>query len=114
MQKDALKIQEQCTICNKEITIKEAVMLVEFSDWRKVYLDYLIKGEVLDDPKEERKLKKHIIKYLTKEGHLYRKSYSGEILKCVSDQEAGEVLREVHEGDCGEHQGGRRLYEEAL
>ena len=45
---------------------------------------------------------------------LYRKAYSGDMLKCVNGQEAEEVLQEIHEGDCGEHQGGRRLYEEAL
>ncbi|KAL5541953.1 hypothetical protein UlMin_009663 [Ulmus minor] len=92
----------------------EAIMIIELSDWRKVYLDYLVRKISPDDPKEERKLQKHITKYLVKEGHLYRRAYNGEILKCISDQEADEVLREIHEGDCGEHQGGRRLYEEAL
>ena len=51
---------------------------------------------------------------MVKEGHLYRKAYNGNILKCVSKREADEILQEIHGGDCGKHQGGRRLYEEAL
>ncbi|KAL5562140.1 hypothetical protein UlMin_031887 [Ulmus minor] len=103
--------QAVITIETRTPTIGELSCL---SDWRKVYLDYLVKGVVPDDQKEEWKLKKHVAKYLAKEGHLYRKAYSGEILRCINDQEAGKVLREIHEGDCGEHQGGRRLYEKAL
>lgn len=114
MQKDAQKVQEQCNICKMAIIVKEAIMLVKLKDWRKVYLDYLIKGVVLDNQKEEQKLQRHITKYLKKEGHLNKKAYNREILKCINDQEAKEFLKEIHEGDCGEHQGGRRLYEEAL
>ncbi|KAL5547542.1 hypothetical protein UlMin_002773 [Ulmus minor] len=95
-------------------TVKEAIFLIEVDDWRKCYLDFLVKGIVPETKTEELRLKKHIVKYMVKEGHLYRKAYNGHILKCISGQEAEEILQEVHEGDCGEHQGGRRLYEEAL
>ena len=109
-----LRQQEQCNICNKAVIEKEAIMMIELNDWRKVYLDYLIKKVMPDDQKEEQKLKKHMDKYLAKEGQLYRNACNGEILRCINGQEAEEVLREIHEVDCGEHQGGRRLCEEAL
>ena len=40
-----------------EPTVKEAVMLVEISDWRKPYIDYLTKGLVPDDKAEELKIR---------------------------------------------------------
>ncbi|KAL5541488.1 hypothetical protein UlMin_009198 [Ulmus minor] len=93
---------------------RAVVMLVEISDWRKPYIDYLTKGLVPDNKAEEVKIRRHATKYLMKEDCLYRKAYNGDILRCVNGQEAEEILQEIHEGDCGEHQGGRRLYEEAL
>ncbi|KAL5579987.1 hypothetical protein UlMin_012429 [Ulmus minor] len=114
MQKDAQEIQKNCSIYQMKPTSKEAIMLVEISNWRKPYIDYLTKGLVPNNKAEESKIKRHAIKYSMKEDCLYRKAYSGDMLRCVNGQEAEEVLQEIHEGDCGEHQGGRRLYEEAL
>ncbi|KAL5556767.1 hypothetical protein UlMin_039003 [Ulmus minor] len=84
------------------------------SDWRKPYIDYLTKGLVPDNKAEESKIKRHAVMYLMKGDGLYQKAYSGDMLRCVNGQEAEEVLQEIHEGDYGEHQRGRRLYEEAL
>ena len=84
MQKDIQKIQEQCDTCRTTITAKEAIMLVEYSDWRKAYLDYLNKGITPDGPRESQRLQKHITKYIVREGHLYRKAYNGEILRCIN------------------------------
>ncbi|KAL5541717.1 hypothetical protein UlMin_009427 [Ulmus minor] len=114
MQKDAQEVQKNCSTCKMEPTVKEAVMLVEISDWQKPYIDYLTKGLVPEDKAEELKIRRHAVKYLIKEDCLYQKAYNGDMLRCVNGQEANEVLREIHEGDCGEHQGGRRLYEEVL
>lgn len=33
---------------------------------------------------------------------LYRKSYDGVLLRCLSDTEAEEVLRQTHNGVCGQ------------
>ncbi|KAL5559112.1 hypothetical protein UlMin_035323 [Ulmus minor] len=114
MQNDAQEIQKNCGTCKLEPTAKEAVMLIKINDWRKPYIDYLTKGLVPDDKTEEVKIKRHAVKYVMKEDSLYRKAYSGDVLRCINGQEVEEVLREIHEGDCGEHQGGRRLYEEIL
>ncbi|KAL5574152.1 hypothetical protein UlMin_023749 [Ulmus minor] len=114
MQNDAQEVQKSCDTCKLEPTIKEAVMLIEVNDWRKPYIDYLTKGLVPNNKSEEAKIRRYATKYVMKEGCLYWKAYSGDILRCVNGQETEDVLQEIHEGDCGEHQGGRRLYEEAL
>ena len=36
-------------------------------------------------------------------GELHRCSVTGAFLRCVSPEEGREILREIHEGDCGHH-----------
>jgi len=40
---------------------------------------------------------------------LYRRSYDGILLHCLSNSEAREVLKEAHDGICGVHQPGPKL-----
>ena len=42
-------------------------------------------------------------------GHLYKRSFTGPYLRCLSHSEAQYVLAELHEGICGNHSGGRSL-----
>ena len=42
-------------------------------------------------------------------GHLYKRSFIGPYLRCLSHSEALYVLAELHEGVCGNHSGGRFL-----
>ena len=35
---------------------------------------------------------------------LYRRSYDGILLHCLSNSEAQEVIKEAHDGICGAHQ----------
>ena len=79
LQRDAQEIQKNCSICKIEPTVKEAILLIEVSDWQKHYFDFFIKGIVPETKTEELRLKKHITKYMVKEGNLYRKAYNGNI-----------------------------------
>ncbi|KAL0447291.1 UNVERIFIED_CONTAM: Gag-Pol polyprotein [Sesamum latifolium] len=40
---------------------------------------------------------------------LYKRTIDGPPLKCLDEERAKYVLREVHEGSCGNHSGGRSL-----
>jgi hypothetical protein len=42
-------------------------------------------------------------------GILYRRGYTYPLLKCLPSTEAEYVLREIHEGMCGNHSEGRML-----
>ena len=42
-------------------------------------------------------------------GTLYKRGFSTPILKCIGKEDANYVLREVHEGICGNHIGARTL-----
>lgn len=47
-------------------------------------------------------------------GKLHKWSYGGPLLRCVNNQEVGEIMTEVHEGTCSVHQGADTLYRRIL
>ena len=44
----------------------------------------------------------------------YKKSFTHPLYKCVSPEEGNYVMREIHQGACGGHQGGRIIPGKAL
>ena len=54
---------------------------------------------------------KHGERYkLRKLAILFNKGYDRDPLQCLGPKEANEMLKEVHIRECGEHQGGKKLY----
>jgi hypothetical protein len=47
-------------------------------------------------------------------GTLFRKGFHGEPLRCLSLSESQMAMKETHAGECGEHQGKKRLYQYLL
>ena len=47
-------------------------------------------------------------------GELHHYSVTGAIQHCVSPQVGCEILREIHEGDCGHHAGSKSLVAKAF
>ena len=41
---------------------------------------------------------------------LFKKGYDDDLLRCLGPEEAREMIKEVHLGECGEHQGKKKLY----
>lgn len=64
---------------------------------------YLKTGELPSAKEEARKVVCHSTRYLLIGGTLYRRGYSLPLLKCLSRVDADYVLREMHEGVCGNH-----------
>ena len=71
--------------------------------------DYLIDGLLLNDPKEASKLRTRSARFTIHKGSLYKRGFFTPILKCVVGKDVDYVLREVHEGVCGNHTGARTL-----
>ncbi|XP_073120892.1 uncharacterized protein [Henckelia pumila] len=74
----------------------------EESDWRRELLEYMEKGELPKDPKKAYRLKQRSLRFVMVEGVLYKRSFSGPLLKCLGPKEAHYVLKEIHEG-CQRH-----------
>jgi hypothetical protein len=61
------------------------------------------------DVNEAKRLKHRSRDFAIIEGQLYKKGVSQPMLKCVTETEGIQILREVHNGTCGSHSGPRAL-----
>ncbi|XP_057730361.1 uncharacterized protein LOC130945675 [Arachis stenosperma] len=79
------------------------------SSWLDPITNYLEHGQVPGDEKDAGKLRREAAKYAVIQGQLFRKGLSQPLLKCLHPDQTDYVLREVHEGCCGHHIGGKAL-----
>ena len=70
---------------------------------------YLKEGKLPQGRDEARKLRIKSAKYILIDEVLYKRGFSQPYLRCLAPDEANYVLREVHEGACGNHSGARSL-----
>ena len=82
--------------------------------WMEPIIKYLISGELHRDKKATRKLLYQVPRYIIMDNRLYRRGYSLPLLRFVSKKEVSLILREVHEGFCGDHVGGAEPLQEYL
>ena len=71
--------------------------------------DYLVEGQLPNDPKEALKLRTRYARFTIHQGALYKRGFFTPVLKCIAGGDADYVLREVHEGVCGNHIRARAL-----
>ena len=77
--------------------------------WMDFIWDYLIEGLLPSDPKEASKLRSRYARFTIHQGALYKRGFFTPILKCIVGEDIDYVLREVHEGVCGNHIRARAL-----
>jgi ribonuclease HI len=80
------------------------VNLIMAEDWRAPITLYL-QGHY--HPSD--RLKHRSRDFALVEGQLYKKGISQPMLKCISETEGIQILREVHNGTCGSHSGPKAL-----
>ena len=71
--------------------------------------DYLIDGSLPDDKKEAAKIRARSARFTNHKGSVYKRGLFTPILKSIAGKDTEYVLREVHEGICGNHIGARAL-----
>ena len=59
---------------------------------------------------ERYKLKRLAMRYFLHDRVFFKKGYDGDPLRCLGPKEAREMIKEVHAGECGEHQRKKKLY----
>ncbi|XP_026399840.1 uncharacterized protein LOC113295732 [Papaver somniferum] len=77
--------------------------------WRKPIYLYLETGKLPRGRPEINKVKSKSVAYELRDGILYRKSYLGPLLRCLSKDEGQSILNELHYGAVGNHSSGRSL-----
>jgi ribonuclease HI len=79
------------------------VNLIMNEDWRAPITLFLQGYYHPGDVNEAKRLKHQSRDFTLIEGHLYKKGISQPMLKCVTETEGLQILREVHIGTCGSH-----------
>ncbi|KAL2226405.1 UNVERIFIED_CONTAM: Pol polyprotein [Sesamum indicum] len=77
--------------------------------WKEEIMLYLKEGILPDDPMQVRSLKFRATRFTMIGSDLYKRSVEGPLLKCLNHEQAKYVMREIHEGSCGNHSGARSL-----
>lgn len=76
--------------------------------------DFLDHGNLPTDLSQARKIRRITPRYSTFNRALYKRSYQGPWLKCITLDEGIHVLRDLHEGICGAHGGSRTLVRKVI
>ncbi|XP_027158506.1 uncharacterized protein LOC113760135 [Coffea eugenioides] len=82
--------------------------------WMSSFILFLGQGVLPEDRAEARKIQRKVARYALRDGELYKRSYLGPWLKCVTPEAGRQILHEIHEGLCGAHVGHRMLARKAL
>ncbi|XP_022013942.1 uncharacterized protein LOC110913419 [Helianthus annuus] len=86
-----------------------SAVTVEDPCWYTPILRFLETGELPPAKGEAQKIQTKALQYEINNGVLYRKSYLGPLLQCVSPTEAKYLISEIHGGLCGIHAGPRAV-----
>jgi hypothetical protein len=89
-------------------------VMAVIAPWTEPFLAYLIHKELPEDQTEARCLVRQSKAYKIDNGELYRKSPSGVLQRCISEEEGRQLLAEVHAGMAGHHVGARSLVSKAF
>jgi hypothetical protein len=82
--------------------------------WAEPYLEYLTTKKLPEDEVQRRQIEHRAKAYTIIDGQLYKRSTSGVFMKCISQVDGIEILREIHEGECGHHAAARSLVAKAF
>jgi hypothetical protein len=75
------------------------------TDWRLLLMECIRDLVKIMD----KKLKRQVLKYTSLDDALYRRTINGVLLKCLSEEQAKEAVREVHHGICGANQSAHKM-----
>ncbi|KAL0333121.1 UNVERIFIED_CONTAM: hypothetical protein Scaly_2213600 [Sesamum calycinum] len=84
------------------------------STWMTPIVQFLREGILMEDHKEARNVKLRSAHFVLIDDNSYKKEFSSPLLKCLNLDKVEYVMREIHEGSCGNHSGARSLSKKIL
>lgn len=114
MAKESTDTQTSCPIYQQNVDPIKSNFVTITGDWQSLYIDYLRDGVLLENHQDAYTIRKKSVRYSLHNGILYKKGFNGKFLRCLGHHKVDEVMNEMHQGDSGEHKGGRKLYEELI
>jgi hypothetical protein len=87
--------------------VASAFHIQEIPSWAEPFSKYLITGALPQDETEAKRLQRRAQAYTIINSELYKHSMLGIFQKCVEPEEGLELLKEIHQGECGHHASSR-------
>src|SRR4051812_20990414 len=79
------------------------MVVVSAPSWAQPIRDFLVEGVLLEDEAESRQISRRSWAYTIINNELVRKSATGVFHICVEEDRGLELLRDIHQGECGHH-----------
>ncbi|XP_050233119.1 uncharacterized protein LOC126681617 [Mercurialis annua] len=98
----------------EEIEEGEVLMVEGEETWMTPLTTYLADGILPEDRKEAKKIVILSSKFGIYNGQLYKRSFTHPWLRCVNKEEGEYIMKELHEGTYGAHDGASTLVRKAL
>ncbi|XP_050214387.1 uncharacterized protein LOC126665596 [Mercurialis annua] len=98
----------------EEIEEGEVLMVEGEETWMTPLTAYLANGILPEDKKEAKRIIVLSSKFGIYNGQLYKRSFTHPWLRCVNKEEGEYIMKELHEGTCGAHDGASTLVRKAL
>ena len=93
----------------RSIDLPEKQQVEGAENWMTPIIIYLKDGRFPEDKDEAKRLRIKVAKCVLINELLYKRDFSQPFLRCLAPNKSNYVLREVHEGACGNHEGARAL-----
>ena len=97
-----------------EPTPSAHVIMTVIAPWTEPFLAYLNRRELPEDQNEARRIIRRSKAYKVHEGELYKKSTTGVLQRCISEEEGRQLLAEIHAGLGSHHATARTLVSKAF
>ncbi|KAI5014659.1 hypothetical protein ZWY2020_056049 [Hordeum vulgare] len=88
--------------------------LVSAPSWAQTILSFLLRSELPQDEAEARQIQRRSAAYAIINHELVRRSVTGVFQRCVESEKGQEILRDIHQGECGHHAASRTLVAKAF
>jgi hypothetical protein len=72
-------------------------------DWILELKAFLVRGKLLEEESEAKRIVCQASGHCIKDGDSYRRRPNGIALKCISTHQGQELHRDIHVGECGHH-----------
>ncbi|KAF3438893.1 hypothetical protein FNV43_RR17168 [Rhamnella rubrinervis] len=81
----------------------------EEPEWMNPIIDFFGSGILQPNKSEARKLRLILARYTMVDGQMYRRTFTGPLLRRLDEKEPNQVLAKIYEGHYSNHSGGRTL-----
>ncbi|KAG9447246.1 hypothetical protein H6P81_013374 [Aristolochia fimbriata] len=102
--------EKEDEVGEKEESLPISICESEIGDWRDPITNFLRHGALPANLRERVHIRRTAPRFIFKHDILFRRSYEGLLLRCLSKEEVRQVLHETHGGICCAHQAGLMLH----